>query len=77
MNSWTYTNTVEQKNKYLPRFTKITILQFGPKDFKLTADFYGITNKTYRTLKGAMAYVSRNYPTYELTSKRVRNEAIV
>ena len=78
MNSWTYTNTVEQKtSKYYPRFMRITILQFGPKDFKLTGDAYGITGKTYKTLKGAMAYVGRNYPTYELTNESIRNAEIV
>lgn len=75
MNTWKYTDTNENKtNKYLPRFATITIMQFDAKKFVLSGDFYGITNKTYKTLKGAMAYIERNYSSFELTETRICRE---
>lgn len=75
MNTWTYTDTNENKtNKYLPRFCHITIMQYSAKEFVICGDVYGITNKTYKTLKGAMAYVERNYGSYELTDICISRE---
>lgn len=75
MNTWTYKDTNENKsNRYLPRFAHITIMQYGDKEFVLTGDVYGITSKSYKTLKGAMAYVERNYGSYELTEVRIYGE---
>lgn len=75
MNTWKYTDTNENKtNKYMPRFATITIMQYSAKEFVLTSQLYGVTNKTYKTLKGAMAYIERNYPDFVLSETNIKRE---
>lgn len=51
--------------KHLPNDLKIHIMQYSANEYVITGDIYGITEKTYKTLKGAMNYVAREYPSYE------------
>lgn len=50
---------------YLPKNLRITILWLGDC-YALTGDEYGITNRTWKTLKGAQNYMAREYPNYKL-----------
>lgn len=56
--------------KLLPNDLKLYIMQYSENEFVVTGDdLYNITNKTYKTLKGAMNYIARELPNYELVGE--------
>lgn len=56
-------------SKYLPNDLHISIMDLGGC-YALSGDAYGITDKTWKTLKGAQNYMAREYPQYKLVDER-------
>lgn len=54
--------------KYLPNDLHISILWLGDH-YALSGDIYGITNRTWKTLKGAQNYMAKNHPNYKLVGE--------
>lgn len=55
-------------SKYLPNDLHITILWLGDC-YAISGDAYGITEKTWKTLKGAQNYMAREYPNYRFVGE--------
>ena len=55
-------------SKYLPNDLHISIMCINGV-YALTGDAWGITEKTWKTLKGAQRYMEREYPNYVQVSE--------
>lgn len=55
--------------KYLPKDLTIDIMQYGGNEFVLTGDVPYITDRVFKTLRGAQRHIERNYPSYRFSGE--------